>query len=267
METVVGDRVRWQATQSSGEQQAVIEEVLPRRNLMHRQDAWRTKSFAANLDQILVLLAGQPMFSESMLMRAMIAADAAGIPVVLVLNKIDLPQAFTARERLAPYLAMGTEVMEVSVKHRPEQAKGALQARLDGRMSLLLGASGTGKSSLLNLMIPDAASRVGEISEALQAGRHTTTHTSLHWLDEARSGALIDSPGFQEFGLHQVEPTRLASHLADFRPLMAHCRFSNCMHLKEPGCAVTQAVSAGAISPTRHALYAQILEDLQRPRW
>ena len=267
LEVVVGDRVRWQPTQSSGEEQAVIEEVLERRNLMHRQDAWRTKSFAANLDQVLVLLSGQPMFSESMLMRALIAADAAGLDVLLLLNKIDLPQTEPARERLRPYVAMGMELIEASVKHAQEAAQALLKTRLAGRTTLLLGASGTGKSSLLNLMIPKADSRVGEISQALQAGRHTTTHTSLHWLDEQRQGALIDSPGFQEFGLHQINPSRLAAHLPDFRPLVDQCRFSNCMHLQEPGCAVTAAVADGTVSASRHALYAQILEELQRPRW
>lgn len=266
-EVVVGDRVEWQPTHAGGGDQAVIEAVLPRRNLMFRQDAWRTKSFAANLDQVLVLVAGQPMFSEAQLMRAMTAADAADIDTLLVLNKTDLPQARDARARLAPYPAMGCRLVEVSVRAQPEQTLSTLMPLLADRSTLLLGASGTGKSSLLNLVIPHAATRVGEISMALQAGRHTTTHTSWHWIDPDQRGALIDSPGFQEFGLHQIDPARLAQHLPDFRPLIGHCRFSNCMHHQEPGCAVLGAVAEGRISATRHAIYLDILAELQHPRW
>lgn len=268
LEVVVGDRVRWAPTQRSDDTQAVIEELLPRRNLMFRQDTWRTKHFAANLDQVVFLLCGHPMFSESQLMRAMIAADAADIPVILVHNKIDLPQAVLARERLEPYRSIGLALLEVSVKREPQRTLAALMPRLEGRTTLLLGASGTGKSSLLNLLAPQAASRVGEISEALQSGRHTTTHTSWHWLDEdQRRTALIDSPGFQEFGLHQIGAAQLAHHLPDFRPLLGHCRFSNCMHQQEPGCAVIQAVQAGTISAQRHRLYGEILAELNQTRW
>lgn len=266
-EVVVGDRVEWQATQASGEVQAVIEAVQPRLNLLFRQDAWRTKSFAANLDQVLILLAPRPMFSESQLMRALVAADAADIPVRLLLNKIDLDSVDTARQRLQPYAAMGLQIVEVSIRQAPDAARAALMPLLQNCSTLLLGASGTGKSSLLNLIVPQAASRVGEISQALQAGRHTTTHTSWHWIDESRCAALIDSPGFQEFGLQQIPPAALASHLADFRPLLGQCRFANCMHLQEPGCAITQAVERGAVSATRHALYAQVLTELGQERW
>lgn len=266
-EVVVGDRVEWQPTQGSGEDQAVIEAVQPRRNLMFRQDAWRTKSFASNLDQVLVLVAGQPMFSEAQLMRALIAAEAADIETLLVLNKTDLPQAQAARARLAPYPAMGCRMVEVSVRAQPDHALSTLMPLLENRSTLLLGASGTGKSSLLNLVIPQAASRVGEISLALQAGRHTTTHTSWHWIDPAHRGALIDSPGFQEFGLHQIDPAQLSHHLPDFKPLIGQCRFNNCMHHQEPGCAITDAVAAGSISTTRHAIYLDILSELQQRRW
>lgn len=266
-EAVVGDRVRWQATQSGGEAQAVIEAVLPRRNLMHRQDIVRTKSFAANLDQVLMLVASQPLFSESQLTRAMVAADAAGIDLTIVLNKTDLPDADLARERLRPYVKMNTAVMELSVRAQPEAARARLEQSLAGRTTLLLGASGTGKSSLVNLLVPQAQSRVGELSQALQAGRHTTTHTCWHWLDETRCAALIDSPGFQEFGLQQVAPADLAAHFKDFRPLLGSCRFSNCQHRQEPDCAITAAVTRGEISASRHRIYLEILEELQTRRW
>lgn len=266
-EAVVGDRVQWNTTQAGGETQAVIEAIEHRRNLMHRQDLMRTKSFAANLDQVLMLVSSQPLFSESQLTRALVAADAADIPLHIVLNKTDLPDAAVARERLQPYVAMGTALVETSVKHRPEQSRDRLAALLAGRTTLLLGASGTGKSSMVNLLVPQAQSRVGELSQALQAGRHTTTHTLWHWLDPLRHGALIDSPGFQEFGLQQIGAAELAHHMADFRPLLGQCRFSNCQHRQEPDCAITAAVAQGAVSATRYRIYLEILDELQTRRW
>ena len=192
-ELVVGDRVRWLATGDEG----VIEHLEPRRNLLFRQDEWRTKSFAANLDQILVLVAGEPMFSESQLARSLIAAGQADIPVVIGLNKIDLPAAANARERLAPYRAMGVEVVEMALKADRDGARTTLGPKLAGRTTLVLGPSGMGKSTLINLLVPEAAAQVGEISQALNSGRHTTTTTTWYWLDAERSGALLDSPGFQ----------------------------------------------------------------------
>src|SRR5262249_30432258 len=168
------------------------------------------KSFAANLDQILVLVASKPTFSESQLARALIAAEAAGIAARVVLNKTDLPEIDAARERLRPYRAMGVDVVELAMKPQPEAARAVLEALLAGRTTLVLGPSGTGKSTLTNLMIPDAEAQVGDISKALNSGRHTTTTTQWYWLDGAREGALIDSPGFQEFGVRQIDAQQLA---------------------------------------------------------
>jgi ribosome biogenesis GTPase len=120
---------------------------------------------------------------------------------------------------------------------------------------------------MVNLLVPQAQSRVGELSQALQAGRHTTTHTLWHWLDPSRHGALIDSPGFQEFGLQQIGAAELAHHMADFRPLLGQCRFSNCQHRQEPDCAITAAVAQGAVSATRYRIYLEILDELQTRRW
>jgi ribosome biogenesis GTPase len=261
-ELVVGDRVRWQATGDGG----VVEHIEPRRNLLFRQDDWRTKSFAANLDQILMLVAGEPVFSEAQLTRALVAAQDAGIPALIGLNKIDLPAAAMARERLAPYRAMGAEVIEMALKADPAGSAARLLARLAGRTTLVLGASGMGKSTLINLLVPAAAAQVGEISKALAAGRHTTTTTTWYWLDDGHHGALIDTPGFQEFGLRHIEPERLATLMPDFAAVLGHCRFQNCSHRHEPNCGVRAAMARGEISAPRQRIYETLFEELSRPR-
>jgi ribosome biogenesis GTPase len=254
---VVGDRVRWQASGDEG----VIEHVEPRRNLLFRQDEWKTKSFAANLDQLLVLVAAQPVFSESQLARALIAAESAGIPARIVLNKTDLPEIGTARARLAPYAAFGVDVIELALKARPDEARARLMPLLAGRSTFVLGPSGTGKSTLINLLAPDAKAQIGEISQALNSGRHTTTTTQWYWLDAERTTGLIDSPGFQEFGLRQIDAAQLATLMPDLRA-HADCKFYNCSHQHEPGCGVRAALERGEISESRYRIYGEILSEL-----
>ena len=260
---VVGARVRWQAAGDEG----VIEHVDARRNLLFRQDEWRTKAFAANLDRILVMIASEPVFSESQLARALIAAESAGIAAGVLLNKADLPQIATARERLAPYAAMGYAVHEVALKARPAEARGALHPLLANQATLVLGPSGAGKSTLINLLAPDAKAQVGEISQALNTGRHTTTATQWYWLDAERSTGLIDSPGFQEFGLRQIAPQDLPGLMPDIRKHATECRFYNCTHQHEPGCGVRAALERGEISESRLRIYGEILQELAQTRW
>ena len=264
-QAVVGDCVWWQASADEG----TIEKLQERRNLLYRQDEIRTKSFAANLDLVLVLLAAEPEFSESQLTRALIAAHAQSIPVLIVLNKADLGDLFErAWQRLAPYRAMGESVLALALRDGAEQGVTELEQRLQGRTTLVLGPSGAGKSTLINRLVPAAQAQTGEISRALNSGKHTTTSTTWYWVDAARTTALIDSPGFQEFGLHHIEATQLPQLMLDFAARLGHCRFYNCSHLHEPGCAVRDAVGVeGGISDNRYRLYGELYAELTQPRY
>jgi ribosome biogenesis GTPase len=260
-EAVVGDRVAWCPTQA-GSDEGVIERVEARRNLLFRQDEWRSKMFAANIDQVLVWLAVEPVFSESQLTRALIAAEAAHIPARIVLNKIDLPGAAAAWERLEPYRGMGHDVQRCALKKDRAAAVALLQPLLHERATLVLGPSGGGKSTLINALVPEAQAQTAEISTALNSGRHTTTVTRWHWLDTQHRGALIDSPGFQEFGLQHVAATDLAALMPDVAAHLGHCRFYNCTHRQEPGCGVREAAARGDISPNRMRLYESLYDEL-----
>lgn len=272
-QTVVGDRVLWLASQDEG----TIEKVQPRRNLFYRQDEIRTKSFAANLDQILLLIAAEPEYSESQLARALIAAEAEHIRPLIALNKSDLQQPFNqAWNRLAPYRDMGYTVLPLALESRtpsdaPSTDLDTLEPLLRGKTTLVLGPSGAGKSTLINRLVPHAQVLTNEISTALNTGKHTTTSTSLYWVDGAKTTALIDSPGFQEFGLNHIDPMHLAGLMPDIKAHAAHCKFYNCTHLHEPGCGVISAMKSGAspqeISARRYKIYSDLFAELSQKRY
>jgi ribosome biogenesis GTPase len=265
-DAVVGDRVLWQGSHDEG----TIEKIEERRNLFYRQDEVRTKSFAANLDQVLILIAAQPEFSESQLARALIAAEAEGITPLIALNKSDLVEPFErAWARLLPYQRMHYGVLPLSLKLSGAVDKQHLLKHLSGKTTLVLGPSGAGKSTLINLLAPGALAQTGEISQALNAGKHTTTSTTLYWADKERATGLIDSPGFQEFGLNHIDPMQLAVCMPDFKAHVGNCKFYNCTHLHEPGCGVIAAVGSASdvegISPSRYRIYRELFAEMSQP--
>ncbi len=264
---VVGDRVSWQASQDEG----TIEKIEPRRNLFYRQDEVRTKSFAANLDQVLILIAAEPEFSSSQLTRALIAAEEQHITPIIALNKSDLTEPFArAWDWLAPYRQMGYDVLPLAMAKNTEADRATLLSRLSGKTTLVLGPSGAGKSTLINCLIPGALAQTGELSQALNSGKHTTTSTTWYWLDADKTTALLDSPGFQEFGLNHIDPAQLAAYMPDLKPHVAQCKFYNCSHLHEPGCGVMASVKSGSgpdfISANRYKIYSDLYAELKQIR-
>ena len=267
-DAVVGDRVLWQGSHDEG----TIERIEDRRNLFYRQDEIRSKSFAANLDQVLILLAAQPEFSENQLARALIAAEAERITPLIALNKSDLVEAFErAWTRLLPYQRMHYGVLPLSLKMSGNTDREHLLKHLAGKTTLVLGPSGAGKSTLINLLAPGALAQTGEISQALHSGKHTTTSTTWYWVDPQRTTGLIDSPGFQEFGLNHIDPMQLAEYMPDLRGHLGNCRFYNCTHMHEPDCGVIAAVNAEpspeGISPSRYRIYQELFAELSHSKF
>lgn len=248
-----GDRVELQ--QSSNDQAQILNH-LPRRSLLYRSDAYRQKLIVANATQLLLVVATEPSFSDELLSRALVAAEAEGLRSLILLNKIDLQEQLgKARELLAPFASLGYPILELCAT----QGADALHPWLAGHSSILVGQSGMGKSTIINALLPQAAAATGEISSALDSGRHTTTHARLYHLAAAGpESTLIDSPGLQVFGLHHLSRGTLEQGFIEFRPHLAHCRFRDCHHRDEPGCAILAAVSTGQISARRLELYQRI---------
>lgn len=255
----VGDVVHLQRTSAD---QAVIERIAERTTLLYRSDQYKSKLLAANITRLFIVIATEPSFSDDLVSRALVACEAAGIEAHLILNKVDVEEPLArARERAALYTGMGYPLHEVSARTRPEEAVAVLKPLLAGQSSIFIGQSGMGKSSLINLLVPDADIAVREISEALDTGKHTTTFTRLYRLPGDAGGNIIDSPGFQEFGLYHLSEGMLERAFVDFKPYLGGCKYYNCRHLAEPQCAILQAVEEGKIAKLRHELYAQLLHE------
>jgi ribosome biogenesis GTPase / thiamine phosphate phosphatase len=253
----VGDVVHLKRTSND---QAVIEKIADRTTLLYRSDQYKSKLLAANISRLFIVVATEPSFADDLVSRSLVAAEAAGIEAHIILNKVDVEQPLArARERAGLYASLGYPVHELSARERPEHAVETLMPLLAGQSSIFIGQSGMGKSSLINLLVPDADIAVREISEALDTGKHTTTFTRLYWLSGGAS--IIDSPGFQEFGLYHLTEGMLERAFVEFKPYLGGCKYYNCHHLAEPQCAVLGAVEEGRIAKMRHELYAQLLHE------
>ncbi len=259
-DVAVGDSVNVMPTAKG---QAVIESIQDRHSLLYRSDQYKSKLLAANVDQLFIVIATEPSFSDDLVSRAIVAAEAAGIEVRLILNKTDITdQLEKARQRAAFYANLGYPVHEVSATSMPEETFSALSPMIQNRTTILIGQSGMGKSTIVNLLVPGADIATREISTVLNSGKHTTTFTRMYRLDE--NTAVIDSPGFQEFGLYHLTEGMLERAFREFRPYLGQCRFYNCHHLTEPGCAILGAVEEGRISGMRHELYKQLVHESEQ---
>lgn len=256
-DVAVGDQVAITFTSAD---QAVINAILPRKTFLYRSDQYKSKLLAANVTQLFIVVATEPGFTDDLVSRALVAAESAGVKAHLILNKTDISASLAAtRKRLECYTQLGYPVHEVSAQGNPTATLEILRPLLTGQSSILIGQSGMGKSSLINLLIPDAQIAVREISSALDTGKHTTTFTRLYSIDT--ESTVIDSPGFQEFGLYQLSEGMLERAFPEFASYLGACRFYNCHHLNEPDCSILQAVAAGKITAARHGLYRQLLHE------
>ena len=253
---VAGDQVSWRST-SPGH--GMIEEILPRSTQLSRHRPGSPGSedlIVANPDQaVFVFSVRQPEPSLRLLDRFLVAAEVNELPAIICANKVDLLDADEDPAALfGLYEAIGYSVIYTSAISG--QGVAALRDRLQGKLSVLTGPSGAGKTSLLNAVQPELGLATGEISQSTGKGRHTTVAIHLFPLDT--SGYVADTPGLREMGLWQIEPDELDWLFPEMRPFLGKCRFSSCTHLHEPGCAVLAAVDAGAVSGARYDSYCRL---------
>lgn len=262
---VTGDRVVWQAPAADSENAVgVVTALLPRQSLLVRPDPYgKLKPVAANIDRILLVIAPFPEPSALLIDRYLVACALTGIEPVILLNKADLltpESAATMDALLAQYEAIGYATRRVSASAgRLED----LQALIGAQTVVLVGQSGVGKSSLVNVLLPDAAQKVAALSDNSRLGQHTTTTARLFHMPGG--GDLIDSPGIREFGLWHVDEAQLLAGYVEFQPHLGNCRFRNCAHRNEPGCALKAAVADGRIAAARFERFQLLRDSLARP--
>ena len=257
----VGDWVK--ASLSTDNTQGAIEGIHLRENLFYRSEFNKQKNLASNIDQVAIICATEPSFADELLGRALICAHVAQIEVLIVLNKADVSELLPlARERLRLYAKLGYRVIEVSA-NQSNSLNSELIPALAGKTTLLMGQSGMGKSSLINVLIPDANLRTREISSVLNTGKHTTTFSRLFDRDlDEQASQIIDSPGFEQFGMAQFSTSQIQHAMPEFVPYLGTCKFHNCTHVHEPACAVLDAVARGEIVEFRHEFYLRLLQQL-----
>ena len=260
LKLVVGDEVELERDARDGTW--AIADILPRRSRLARRapgGAYGERVVAANVDQVVVVFAAaHPAPNARMLDRFLVIAAANDVPARIVINKADLaPDG--ARAIFASYADAGYPVHGTSVPQRA--GLDALHDVLHGRVSALTGPSGVGKSSLLNAMYPGLSLRVGEISRSVDKGRHTTVAATMHPLPDG--GYVMDTPGLREVGVWNVAPRDLDRCFPEFRRFVAECRFRDCRHHDEPGCAVRSAVESGAVTSQRYDSYRRLRTELE----
>jgi ribosome biogenesis GTPase / thiamine phosphate phosphatase len=249
-----------------GDGPATVERVHTRRSVLARRRAGgarRAQPIAANVDQVVVVAAARdPETIPRMLDRFLVVAEANGLPAAVVVNKADLDPSVVAtigrRFARAGYLVVGTSA-------KTGDGLPALRDLLRGRETVLTGASGVGKSSLLNTLQPGLKLRIGAISEKWRTGTHTTRAAELVPLDAG--GFVVDTPGMREVGAWGIAPHELGACFPEFRPYLDRCRFDDCRHLVEPGCAVRSAVEAAVVDPDRLLSYERLYTELSVPSW
>lgn len=258
-ELVCGDKVVWQA---ESDESGIITAVKDRHSLLARPNfQGRKKLIAANIDQIMITCSTKPEISTGLIDRYLVAAEATGITPIIVVNKIDLVDAEgikALQQQLATYHQLGYQIIYTSAKI--QHGLDSLIKQLGGRVSIFVGHSGVGKSSLIKELFPLQEIRIGPLSESSGKGMHTTTASTLYHLP--KGGDLIDSPGIREFGLWQINEEEVAQGFLELRPHLGLCRFRNCRHQGEPGCAIQQAVEDNQISTERLNSYYRIIESL-----
>ena len=248
---VCGDQVNVKRTTVG---QGVIETIFPRSTLMYRSNTIREKLIAANITQIIIVIAAVPSFDEELMNRCLVTAENQNIKALIVLNKTDLIEPTRiVLPGLSLYQKIGYTLLQLSAKTDITP----LLPYLQGHLSVLVGQSGMGKSTLINALIPDADRATAKISSTLDSGRHTTTHAQLYHLD--KNTHIIDSPGIQEFGLHHISNTNLAWGFIEFHPYIGRCKFSDCLHINEPDCAFDRAVQEKKIDPRRLGFYRKLV--------
>ncbi len=253
----------WVRLEDSADDTAVVTAIEPRRNHFARADARQRKQLvAANLDIVLIVIAPLPPPGRDVLERYLVAVHSLDIQPVIVVNKVELPQAIQPEPdsplaRISDYQALGYRVLRTSCKGPP----GVREARgvVSGHTSILVGQSGVGKSSLVNRLVPDLEVQTGTLSRATGKGRHTTTGTMMYVLP-GNDGYLVDSPGVWEFGLWDLRLDDLEHGFVEFRPFLGQCRFNDCAHDSEPDCAIKQATRRGDIRDWRYQAYARLLQ-------
>ncbi len=254
-----GDRVRVARMAGGGS----IETVEPRATLFHRSDTFKEKLIAANVTQVIGVVAPDLGVDEELVNRWIIGAETQGCRFVLAANKSDLPDFAALLARMQPFAALGYAVVPMSAK----RDIAPLLSFLRGHRTVLIGQSGMGKSTILNAIAPHAQAKTAEVSEALSTGRHTTSQSTLYPLPASEGGGwVVDSPGLKVFGLGHVAPETIADAFVEIRPLLGQCRFRDCRHDREPGCAVWQAVVARKVAPYRVALLQRLVSESQAVR-